>query len=855
MANRFAVGSGVWSATSGVWAQTEDGAAGSYVPATDDVVTIQDGVIVDVDVTTAVLTSLLIQSHATNPGTLRWKDAADGILRIKSVAVATNKVYGNATSATCRGRILCNQSGLWTGSTASATIMASQSGISGAVSDGGGAKRVFTPTVSPAWVVDALIGESMTINGSTYAIEDNDATTVTLTTGPAIGATVTAWALVVRPLPADHTAKIMLGALATVESRYLDVLLHGMEPTLKSVRTYGQVFHECTVSAAADTITFTGIDHALPVNTIVRVSAGSGALPAELAADTDYWVQAVGAEYITLKATSGGGLLGLSAGGPINVHCGWYDTWTVNVDNTLTKNAHGLANATAVMVHSSNGVYPTPLAANTLYYVVSTATDTIKLAAVSAGPEIDITSVAGIGTISVYTGSTGAAPGLGGTNPYTSIMVNVLDNVTADSAWVGCGDASTWQDCTTKSAVCVVDAGPADVDAQRVAVKTITAATMTLSAAIDSSQYPGARIWLCSRNVAIQSEATTSISVVEATNSTGSVWACEIRVRTATVAAYGVSSGASHTISGSIAGCTTGVYYGASHTISGSIAGCLNGVNSGVSHTISGPIAGCTYGVNSGTSHIISGSIAGCTNGVATGVSHIISGSIAGCTNGVYSGTSHTISGSIAGCTNGCRYCEYLTLVGGSIVTSATTDVSCNLGDNSGMALVRAFDYGGTANDVRAWTMGGTVTHDTASVFVAATGLTYSRKFTHTSASYYSLMEWDIAFETLGTLSIPCYVQHDASGLTAAERVTFGIYDPIADPLKPGTGGVWLDTWTADDSTSVQTHTLSYVRADKRPLRVRVFALRASGNAWFLIDEYATASVGGGRPEIRGSNL
>lgn len=67
--------------------------------------------------------------------------------------------------------------------------------------------------------------------------------------------------------------------------------------------------------------------------------------------------------------------------------------------NTLTKSSHGLANTTRVMIISSVTL-PVPLTANTVYYVVSTATNTFQLATASGGVAIDLTSN-GSGTIQV----------------------------------------------------------------------------------------------------------------------------------------------------------------------------------------------------------------------------------------------------------------------------------------------------------------------------------------------------------------------------------------------------------------------------------------------------------------------
>jgi hypothetical protein len=95
-------GGGLWGAAA-IW-------VGGIIPLIgDDVIIIAGaggGDIVTVNVTTAPINSCLVQSHATTPATLRFMDGYNGILNIKSGATATNRLQGNATSATCRGRML-----------------------------------------------------------------------------------------------------------------------------------------------------------------------------------------------------------------------------------------------------------------------------------------------------------------------------------------------------------------------------------------------------------------------------------------------------------------------------------------------------------------------------------------------------------------------------------------------------------------------------------------------------------------------------------------------------------------------------------------------------------------------------
>jgi hypothetical protein len=614
------------------------------VPVAGDTVTVAAGheVLVDVTIGAAGLVSLTLNSHAsTIGGMIYWKDGTSGTIIIADAG----HIQGSATSAVCKGRILANLSGKWTAASSTASTFAnSQGGLTGAVTDGGGNKRIFTPTASPAWVVDALIGESMTINGVTYAIEDNDATTATLTTGPAIGATVTSWALVVRPLPADHTCLIQFLLTAHMATQYLDVALYSNEPTTKSVRTYGQIFDHCTCNTD-DTFTFTGLAAAIPTGTLVRVSVDADhTMPVstpQLAINTDYWVVSASGATVKLAATSGGAAIDVTtANGPINIHVGMYATWGVGGVNTLTKTTHGLANGTAVMLKWTgtapviNGV---AAVANTMYYVVGTASGSIQLAAYSGGTALTITGSPT--TLDVYTGSTGAAPGIGGTNPYTTTMVNVLDDITGESTtWVPTA-SSTFAVTLGLSAVVLANEGPQNYDTQRLGLVAATAATMTLSAAVDSIQYPNARIWLMSRNVGIQSTCVTAVNIVDGTSNTSGGRFGEIRAtagqltNATTFYGTGIFSGTSCTAT-TISGCTNGIYSGTSCTAT-TISGCINGIYTGTSHTAT-TISGCTYGICSGTSCTAT-TISGCTNGIYSGTSCTAT-TISGCTNGIYSG-------------------------------------------------------------------------------------------------------------------------------------------------------------------------------------------------------------------------
>lgn len=69
-------------------------------------------------------------------------------------------------------------------------------------------------------------------------------------------------------------------------------------------------------------------------------------------------------------------------------------TWS-SVDvttNTFTANAHGLTNGTVVKLVETAGALPTPLAPETVYFVVGATANTFQLSATLAGPVIDITA-------------------------------------------------------------------------------------------------------------------------------------------------------------------------------------------------------------------------------------------------------------------------------------------------------------------------------------------------------------------------------------------------------------------------------------------------------------------------------
>ena len=127
-------------------------------------------------------------------------------------------------------------------------------------------------------------------------------------------------------------------------------------------------------------------------------------------------------------------------------------------------------------------------------------------------------------------------------------------------------------------------------------------------------------------------------------------------------------------------------------------------------------------------------------------------------------------------------------------------------------------------------------------------GKTYSQKFTYVNGSYRNIMEYNIDGMRAGIpVTIRCWVKHDSTGLTEAQRLHCQILDYGHDPMR---GGTALAETIASDSDAWQLVTVTYTPTTEQPLIFRVAAIRASGNAWFIVDSVRGAggsNLGGQR--------
>lgn len=567
--------------------------------------------------------------------------------------------------------------------------------------------------------------------------------------------------------------------------------------------------------------------------------------------------------------------------------------------DTFTYNSHGFANATVVMFRSS-GTLPAPLEADIGYYIVSTATNTFKVAYWAGGTAVDITST-GSGTLDVYSGHP-ASP--------ATATINVLDDVT--------GETNHWK--TSGLNRVILANSTTGYDGQKLTLVTINAGTIVLSANVDSAQGPNSYIVLMSRNVSIQSGMTGNNSVVSALN--GSVLNCEFHVTNAALSSYGYSALVNCTVGGTIGWCVIGSNAATGTTFSGVIIACTTGVSSATNPTITGTIGGCYSGVGGsggtfsgtafGTSYTFSGwhyatmtggKMLGCTVGfsnsyycvVSGGRFNIVSYLCNGCTcssvtGGDFHGTAYLFSGEVGGvistdvvgvstvfyksqadCTSSAIKDGYVVSQQSTVVfhSTAFSTISAYVGiwfstvtgynttwDGGGLGFIwtvttaltddfnrcyRFFDYGGTAGDIRAWNGGGTITTEAYNAGTHGTppvtlALVYKNTFT-------TAYQNGIDIPLMGRKNVPTrikvYMKKSVNGMLTTP------YVKLCDPNKGfEQTGETLATATMADDTNWQTLVVEYTPTYDRQLILRIAGKNASGILYWNWEQASSASWG-----------
>ena len=552
----------------------------------------------------------------------------------------------------------------------------------------------------------------------------------------------------------------------------------------------------------------------------------------------------------------------------VRIYGSKYTVSSVNTStDTLTLASSPSWSANTVVCVKSTGTVPGGLEEDTPYYVTSPSGADLKLALVSNGVAVDITS-AGSGTIEIYSGHT---------NTLTA-TVNVLDDVTGDA---------TWTTASGHNYVILSDnLQTGSTDHQALTLSSISSGTITLSANVDSVQLPNARIYLSSRNVSIQTGVTaTSVAINAPVNG---VFNCEIRTTSGSIGGYAFSGGSANTVSGTVTRFTHGVSAGTSYTISGSVLGCSYITNAGTGHTVSGINAANDTGINSANT-TVSGTIYGSTqpvyntsgvtvtgsliggstafNGVAnstlsgiaksfivgvgnTSFNNMISGSVYGCTTAFTSATDVIFSGTVYGCTNFSTGNCSIIFRGGTVMSTVGTGV--NMGSSS--TAVKAFgigatisavtpvsnykyssqasvesrlathiqDYGGTKDYLLVYTQGGktaTVAYSSGTHGSPPVASTYIHESTFEDNNRNNWVEYQLFGIANQQITVTFYGK--LTGTSAwTTRPSIGLYDP-SKAFMSVAEQVSVSSAMASN-TSWQTLTLTYTPSVNMPLTLRM---------------------------------
>lgn len=436
--------------------------------------------------------------------------------------------------------------------------------------------------------------------------------------------------------------------------------------------------------------------------------------------------------------------------------------------------------------------------------------------------------------------------------------------LSVDTDLTGAGDSTWW---ANGSEVRICRASQNGWDPELRTIDTVSSTTITISAGLTAQKEVGSVIVLLKRNILITGSSAGSGAFNGAYGATTS-WFLRASINGninqptagttidgvlwSTQTGNGVYAASGLTIPAAITAVSRGLNACTYCIFTGVIAGCDSGIYAGTGNVLSGLVSGCSYGVHSEnqTRVATTGVVDGCLNGLHSSANPCqLEGTVNNCQSGLNGVVVTVAGGTISNCGAGVKRCPSPTLYGATF-SGNSADYEDHESYTYARNLGRSFRTNGTDHDDRGWAVrSGSVSPMTTtfdSVFFDDSGKTHEYVFTYGNASYYHFMEWDLEcgpIETMATVEVECYAKHDATGLAASARLTFEIIDPKADPWVNSANSA-LDTWTAADSTDIQMHTLSYARTDPRPLKVRIYAKRASGTHKALLDfplEFATA--------------
>jgi hypothetical protein len=377
------------------------------------------------------------------------------------------------------------------------------------------------------------------------------------------------------------------------------------------------------VTADADTDTFTSTSHGLADGTVLAIRVPIDqttpsldiSMPAPLLENVNYYVRDATTHTFKVALTDGGTAIDLTTNGqgtiyvdkrmsyaykaiilcdgtaqitgtyldialvgtePTTKYVRTYGTKQTVVGSasadTLTCASHGWANTTALQFKvSAGGSLPAPLLPDIIYYVVDTATDTFKVAPISGGTAINLTTD-GSGTIEAYSGHTNTSTG----------QMNVLDDVNSETHW----DTTSGH-----NDIMLINIRPDTAQYQRVTLSGKGSGTVTLSANVANAMMPGAVVVFGSRNVSLRSNSTGSSQPI-IYGGYGANLACELKN----------TAGTGTTFYGRL---LSNTYYS---------------TMSGIIHQGSYQIEGCFYTVMSGLCCLGSMCIYTITKGIVTGM-------------------------------------------------------------------------------------------------------------------------------------------------------------------------------------------------------------------------------------------